>query len=209
MPKHGSINLYVHGNLKARQDGQPRTSTSTLTQLLNCECRSFVENPELTNVLLPLHYAVVQNNYSHVCLVHCQRFPPCANFYLVQHSSDSAVVVFYHTEEIVTHCCCCLVSYRGNFKLSLTAVVVLYHTEEIVTQCCCCLVSYRGNCHSLLLLSCIIQRKLSLTAVVVLYHTEEIVTHCCCCLVSYRGNCHKSETERGPERSCRINTQGS
>ena len=37
MPKHGSINLYVHGNQKARQDGQPRTSTSTLTQLLNYE----------------------------------------------------------------------------------------------------------------------------------------------------------------------------
>ena len=35
MPKHGSINLYVHGNQKARQDGQLRTSTSTLTQLLN------------------------------------------------------------------------------------------------------------------------------------------------------------------------------
>ena len=35
MPKHGSIILYVHGNQKARWDGQPRTSTSTLTQLLN------------------------------------------------------------------------------------------------------------------------------------------------------------------------------
>ena len=35
MSKHGSIKLYVHGNQKARQDGQPRTSTSTLTQLLN------------------------------------------------------------------------------------------------------------------------------------------------------------------------------
>ena len=35
MPKHGAINLYVHGNQKARLDGQPRTSTSTLTQLLN------------------------------------------------------------------------------------------------------------------------------------------------------------------------------
>ena len=35
MPKHGSINLYVHGNQKARYDGQPSTSTSTLTQLLN------------------------------------------------------------------------------------------------------------------------------------------------------------------------------
>ena len=41
MPKHGSINLYVHGNQKARYDGQPRTSTSTLTQLLNYETRVF------------------------------------------------------------------------------------------------------------------------------------------------------------------------
>ena len=37
MPKHGSIILYVHGNQKARYDGQPRKSTSTLTQLLNYE----------------------------------------------------------------------------------------------------------------------------------------------------------------------------
>ena len=35
MPKYGSIILYVHGNQKARLDGQPRTATSTLTQLLN------------------------------------------------------------------------------------------------------------------------------------------------------------------------------
>ena len=40
MPKHGSIILYVHGNQKARQDGQPRTSTSTFTQLLSSDCRS-------------------------------------------------------------------------------------------------------------------------------------------------------------------------
>ena len=33
--EQGSIVLYVHGNQKARQDGQPRTATSTLTQLLN------------------------------------------------------------------------------------------------------------------------------------------------------------------------------
>ena len=32
MPKHGSIQLYVHGNQKARQEGQPRTATSTLTE---------------------------------------------------------------------------------------------------------------------------------------------------------------------------------
>ena len=30
MPKHGSVLLYVHGNQKARQDGQPWTATSTL-----------------------------------------------------------------------------------------------------------------------------------------------------------------------------------
>ena len=35
MPKHGSIILYVHGNQKVREDGQLRTATSTLTQLLN------------------------------------------------------------------------------------------------------------------------------------------------------------------------------
>ena len=35
MQKHGSIDLYVHGNHKARSAGQPRTATSTLTQLLN------------------------------------------------------------------------------------------------------------------------------------------------------------------------------
>ena len=35
IPKHGSINLYVHGSQKAREDGQPRKATSTLTQLLN------------------------------------------------------------------------------------------------------------------------------------------------------------------------------
>ena len=37
VPKHGSIILYVHGNQKARWDGQPSTATSTLTQLLNYE----------------------------------------------------------------------------------------------------------------------------------------------------------------------------
>ena len=34
MREHGSIWLYVHGNLKARWDGKPRTATSTFTQLL-------------------------------------------------------------------------------------------------------------------------------------------------------------------------------
>ena len=40
MPKQGSINLYIHGNLKARLDGQPRTATWTLTQLLNYDLAS-------------------------------------------------------------------------------------------------------------------------------------------------------------------------
>ena len=35
MREHGSIVPDVHGNQKARLDGQPRTATSTLTQLLN------------------------------------------------------------------------------------------------------------------------------------------------------------------------------
>ena len=35
MPKHGSIILYIQGNQKVREDGQLRTATSTLTQLLN------------------------------------------------------------------------------------------------------------------------------------------------------------------------------
>ena len=38
MPKHGSIQLYVHRSQKARYDGQPRTATSTLTHLLNYGC---------------------------------------------------------------------------------------------------------------------------------------------------------------------------
>ena len=33
--EHSSIILYVHGSQKTRLDGQPRTATSTLTQLLN------------------------------------------------------------------------------------------------------------------------------------------------------------------------------
>ena len=35
MREHGSVLLYVHGSHEARQDGQPGTATSTLTQLLN------------------------------------------------------------------------------------------------------------------------------------------------------------------------------
>ena len=49
MPKHGSINLYVHGNQKASQDGQPRTSTSTLTQLLNYEAFDYEQDDLLAN----------------------------------------------------------------------------------------------------------------------------------------------------------------
>ena len=37
MREHGSVLLFVHGNHKARWDGEPRTATSTLTQLLNYE----------------------------------------------------------------------------------------------------------------------------------------------------------------------------
>ena len=37
MHEHGSVLLFVHGNHKARWDGEPRTATSTLTQLLNYE----------------------------------------------------------------------------------------------------------------------------------------------------------------------------
>ena len=32
---HGSMLLYVHRNHKAHWDGEPRTATSTFTQLLN------------------------------------------------------------------------------------------------------------------------------------------------------------------------------
>ena len=48
MPKHGSIILYVHGNQKARLDGQPRTSTSTLTQLLNYVFLVLYARPDIT-----------------------------------------------------------------------------------------------------------------------------------------------------------------
>ena len=45
MPKHGSIILYIQGNQKARYDGQPRTATSTLTQLLNYERGGVTKTP--------------------------------------------------------------------------------------------------------------------------------------------------------------------
>ena len=35
MHEHGSVLLYVYGNHEACQDGQSKTATSTLTQLLN------------------------------------------------------------------------------------------------------------------------------------------------------------------------------
>ena len=63
MPKHSSINLYVHRNQKARLDGQPRTSTSTLTQLLNYVCthmhtRIYIHTQSLTHTntdIIPIH----------------------------------------------------------------------------------------------------------------------------------------------------------
>ena len=66
MPKHGSINLYVHGNQKARLDGQPRTSTSTFTQLLNYEAsdggrpafHSAEDGLSLANIVLVVTSAV-------------------------------------------------------------------------------------------------------------------------------------------------------
>ena len=45
MLKHGSILLYVHGNHKVHDDGQPRTATSTLTQLLNYDHRHHQLSP--------------------------------------------------------------------------------------------------------------------------------------------------------------------
>ena len=53
MPKHGSIILYVHGNQKARYDGQLRTATSTLTQLLNYVLR-FGTLPFINHNLTPV-----------------------------------------------------------------------------------------------------------------------------------------------------------
>ena len=57
MPKHGSIILYVHGNQKARYDGQPRTSTSTLTHLLNYdpECEQGNDVSCLPNTMMRPH----------------------------------------------------------------------------------------------------------------------------------------------------------
>ena len=42
MRKNGSMLLYVHRNHKAHYDGEPRTATSTFTQLLNSEPEKFI-----------------------------------------------------------------------------------------------------------------------------------------------------------------------
>ena len=44
MPKRGSVLLYVHRNRKAHYDGEPRTATSTFTQLLNSELQQRTGN---------------------------------------------------------------------------------------------------------------------------------------------------------------------
>ena len=66
MPKHGSIILYVHGNQKARLDGQPRTATSTLTQLLNYDV-SFSMFISVSVYLTFLVCRVFFLFYVHVC----------------------------------------------------------------------------------------------------------------------------------------------
>ena len=97
--EHGSILLYVHGNHEARKDGQPRTATSTLTQLLNydcccCQCsRTSAVNPQshlhllrsrvrrsgrlVVDVLFPSLAPFVTNHYTHMTYVpHSEhRFP--------------------------------------------------------------------------------------------------------------------------------------
>ena len=70
-PKHGSINLYVHGNQKARQDGQPGTSTSTLTQLLNYDSEESVQSANVsagTTKTLWCSFALSRLDYCN-CLV--------------------------------------------------------------------------------------------------------------------------------------------
>ena len=57
MPKHGSIILYVHGNQKARYDGQLWTSTSTLTQLLNYDQAGSDETE--------MPFKEIENNFEH------------------------------------------------------------------------------------------------------------------------------------------------
>ena len=50
MREHGSLLLYVHGNRKVRQDGQLRTATSTLTQLLNYDPSTGTVRADLLHV---------------------------------------------------------------------------------------------------------------------------------------------------------------
>ena len=61
IPKDGSINFFVHGNQKARQDGQPRTSTSTLTQLLNYDETSWGTVAKLSGRLPQWKYTATQS----------------------------------------------------------------------------------------------------------------------------------------------------
>ena len=49
MPKHGSILLYVHGNQKARWDGQLRTATSTFTHSSWTMCFTQMDEVLLTS----------------------------------------------------------------------------------------------------------------------------------------------------------------
>ena len=49
MRVHGSMLLYVHRNHKAHYDGEPRTATSTFTQLLNSEHREGIR-PDLNTI---------------------------------------------------------------------------------------------------------------------------------------------------------------
>ena len=66
MCEQGSIVLYVHGNQKARQDGQPRTATSTLTQLLNYDNSMFssLSNELTTDPVIELLEAGVYTSAS-------------------------------------------------------------------------------------------------------------------------------------------------
>ena len=51
MREHGSVLLYVHGNHKARLDGQPGTATSTLTQNYDTDRRDAFLNNNLLQVV--------------------------------------------------------------------------------------------------------------------------------------------------------------
>ena len=67
-PKHGSIILYVHGNQKAPSyDGQLRTSTSTLTQLLNYDQAGSDETE--------MPFKEIENHFEHNITVSVRRLP--------------------------------------------------------------------------------------------------------------------------------------